>query len=512
MVRRLPIVAVVAVLLLVALGCGGPLVRSRLPQDPLVRLREQLQGLFAEAAFGNAFWGVLIQSADTGEVIFSQNEEKSFVPASNMKLFTTAVALLKLGPEFRYQTRLYGLGEVDDEGTLQGSLLIEGSGDPTISGRFMDGRITATFEAWAESLISRGIRKVAGDIIGDDDIFDDQSLGPGWAWDYQTDWYAAQISGLSFNDNCVDISIVPGEEIGDLAQVELNPVTSYVTINNTLRTCLHSWEQEMKFWRHPGSNQVDLTGSIALEGKGYEGWITVDNPTLFAATVFKEVLMARGIQVAGQALDVDEVDPESVANHHQNWPPVATLTSPPMTEIIKVVNKRSQNYYAEQLLKTLGAVFTGKGSFAGGVEVVKETLAEVGISPGQFIMVDGSGLSRHNFCSPRQIVTLLSTMARHSSFTYFRDSLPIAGVDGTIGLRMRGTTAQEKTWAKTGYVDRVRALSGYVYSLDGELIIFSMIVNNYSVPTSMAEDVQDRACQMLASFSRRGAFSQRKIP
>jgi D-alanyl-D-alanine carboxypeptidase/D-alanyl-D-alanine-endopeptidase (penicillin-binding protein 4) len=511
MLRRHPIVAVVTICLLITLGCGGRLVRRPLLQDPLVRLREQLQGLFAQAAFGNAFWGVLIQSADTGEEIFSQNQEKSLVPASNMKLFTTAVALLKLGPEFRYQTRLYGLGEVDDEGTLQGSLLIEGSGDPTISGRFTDGKITATFEAWAESLTSRGIRKIAGDIIGDDDIFDDQSLGPGWAWDYQTDWYAAQISGLSFNDNCVDISIVPGEVVGDLAQVKLNPISSYVTINNALKTCLHPWEQNMKIWRHPASNHVDLTGSIALEGEGYEGWITVDNPTLFAATVLKEVLIARGILVAGQARDIDEVDPGSVTNR-LNWLPLASVTSPPITEIIKVINKRSQNYYAEQLLKTLGAHFTGKGSFAGGIEVVKETLAEVGISPGQFIMVDGSGLSRHNFCSPRQVVTLLSTMARHSSFTYFRDSLPIAGVDGTIGLRMRGTTAQEKTWAKTGYVDRVRALSGYVYSLDGELIIFSMMVNNYTVPTSLAEDVQDRACQLLASFSRRGTSSQRKIP
>jgi D-alanyl-D-alanine carboxypeptidase/D-alanyl-D-alanine-endopeptidase (penicillin-binding protein 4) len=200
-----------------------------------------------------------------------------------------------------------------------------------------------------------------------------------------------------------------------------------------------------------------------------------------------------------------------LADYKEIWTPLVVHTSPPLKDIIRVVNKRSQNYYAEQLLKTLGATFLGRGSFSGGVQVVKETLSEMGISPSQFIMVDGSGLSRHNFLTPRQVVTLLDHMARHRYFPYFWDSLPIAGVDGTIGLRMRHTPAEEKIWAKTGYVDRVRALSGYASTLDGETFIFSMIVNNYTVPTSLAESVQDRACQLLASFSRGGAFTRSRV-
>jgi len=503
---------VLVVMVLFALSCGSPSFRRGLPTDPLTRLQGQLEMLFADPAFSNAFWGVLIQSAETGEIIFSHNQDKSFVPASNMKLFTTAVALMKLSPEFCYTTKLYGLGEVDDEGTLRGPLVIEGSGDPTISGRFHQGMITATFQAWAESLSSWGVRVIAGDIIGDDDVFDDQYMGWGWSWDYQTEWYAAQISGLSFNDNCVDISIRPGEHVGDLARMDLRPATSYITVNNALRTCQHLWEGQWEIHRHPESNLVDLVGCIALEDQGYEGWFTVHNPTLFTVTVFKEVLSARGIQVTGQAVDIDDMDKASLAGYKEIWSPLAVHTSPPLGEIIKVINKRSQNYYAEQLLKTLGVVFQGQGSFSSGVQVVKESLSELGISPSQFVMVDGSGLSRHNFITPRQLVTLLGHMIRHRYFSYFWDSLPIAGLDGTIGLRMRRTAAQEKVWAKTGYVDRVRALSGYVSSLDGEMFIFSMMVNNYTAPTSLAEDVQDRACQLLASFSRREGFGHKQEP
>ncbi len=510
-VRSLALVAVLVGLL--SMNCGRPFA-ERDERDvcvnPLAQLREQLQGLFADPVFSNAFWGVLVQSAETGEIVLQHNADKSFIPASNMKLFTTAVALLKLGPDYRYHTRLYGLGGVDAEGTLQGHLVIEGSGDPTISGRFQDGRITATFEAWAESLALRGVRAIAGDIIGDDRIFDQQLLGPGWSWDYESDWYAAQISGLSFNDNCVDIKILPGEKVGVPARVQLDPTTSYITLNSTLTTCRHPWEADWHLHRHQGTNAVDLTGSIGLEDEGYVGWFTVHNPTLFAVTVFREVLISRGIRVLGQARDIDQVDQESVLHYQESWPPLTVYESPPLTEIIKVVNKRSQNYYAEQLLKTLGAIYRGQGGFSDGVQVVSETLSHMGVPPSHFIMVDGSGLSRHNLLTARQVLTLLSYMARHRYFPYFLDSLPIGGIDGTISMRMRGTPAQGKVWAKTGYVNRVRALSGYARSLDGELFIFSMLVNNYTVPTSLAENIQDRACQLLASFSRRGFAYQRR--
>jgi D-alanyl-D-alanine carboxypeptidase/D-alanyl-D-alanine-endopeptidase (penicillin-binding protein 4) len=505
-----PGVLVMVVTALLLANCSGPFVRQGLSPTPLTGLREQLAELFADRNFSNAFWGVLVQSAETGEIVFGLNEDKSFVPASNMKLFTTAVALLKLGPGFRYHTEVYGLGEVDEEGILQGSLVVRGSGDPTISGRFNDGEITASFQAWAESLISRGVRSVAGDIIGDDDVFDDQLLGQGWAWDYQTDWYAAQISGLSFNDNCVDISIMPGEREGQPARVEIDPATAYVDLRDALVTCGHPWEEDWKIHRRQGTNVVDVTGCVALGDEVYKGWFTVHNPTLFTTTVFKEVLISHGLLVTGQAKDIDQVDKESMADYEDIWPSLADHTSPSLTEIIRVVNKRSQNFYAEQLLKTLGAVFRGEGSFSSGIQVVEETLSEMGISPSQFVMVDGSGLSRHNFVTPKQVVTLLSHMARHKDFDCFRDSLPIAGVDGTIDMRMCHTAAERKVWAKTGYVDRVRALSGYAFSLDGEMFIFSMMVNNYTVPTSLAEDVQDRACQLLASFSRRGSFFQKR--
>ncbi|MFC1683667.1 D-alanyl-D-alanine carboxypeptidase/D-alanyl-D-alanine-endopeptidase, partial [Candidatus Zixiibacteriota bacterium] len=503
---------VMLVLMLLTASCSGPLLRRGPCPDPMDRLRERLEVLFDDPAFGNAFWGVLIVSAETGEVLFARDANKSFVPASNMKLFTTAAALCRLGPDFRFQTQLIGLGPVDEENVLQGPLVVVGSGDPTISGRFNEGRVTGIFEAWADSLTARGVQTIDGDLIGDDDIFDDRPLGIGWAHDYLTEWYAAQISGLSFNDNCVDISIRPGHRAGEPALVELNPTTDYVKLNKRLTTSLNPEGEGWHIHRFPGTNLVDLTGQMAISDEGYDGWFTVHNPTLYAVTVLKEVFAAHGIDVRGEVMDIDDLDKLSLTGQRERGVPMASFTSPSLAEIIKVINKRSQNFYAEQMLKTLGARFRGKGSFSAGIEVTEEVLEGMGIEPDQFIMVDGSGLSRHNFLTPRQVVILLSHMAGHKYFQFFRDSLPIAGVDGTIGKRMRGTPAHGRVWAKTGFVDRVRALSGYAYSRDDEMFIFSMIANNYTVPTSMAEDVQDTACQLLANFSRQGEAAGEREP
>lgn len=465
----------------------------------LNQLRNELNEIFKDPSFSNAHWGVIIQSLETGEYIYRLNEHKSFIPASNMKLFTTAVALLKLGPDFKYKTYLYTDGEIKGE-VLYGNLFIRGSGDPTISGRFTNGDVTKTFKDWADSLLKAGIKEIYGDIVGDDDYFDDQYMGTGWAWDDETYWYSAHISALSFNDNCVDLEIYPGKKINDPAVIKINPNTNYVQIKNQVITVHPDSSTKINFFRAPGTNIINVIGKISLKSKPYKESITVHNPTLYTVTVFKEVLESKGIKITGSPVDIDET---FLKPDYEKMKILASYESPPLSEIIKVINKRSQNFYAEQVFRTLGKIFGGEGSTEKSVEVIKNTLSQIGISPDLISIYDGSGLSRLNLVTPFQILTLLNYMSKHEYFSYFYESLPIAGVDGTLETRMRKTKAQGNVRAKTGYVQYARALSGYVKTKDGELLSFAMITNNYLIPTSVANMIQDIVCQRLAEFSRK---------
>ncbi len=463
------------------------------------QLRFELDDIFKDPSFSNAYWGVLIQSLETGEYFYRLNEHKSFIPASNMKLFTTAVALLKLGPDFRYKTNLYTDGEIRD-GVLYGNLFVRGSGDPTISGRFTDGDVIKTFKDWADSLKNLGIKEINGDIIGDDNYFDDQYMGTGWAWDDETYWYSAHISALSFNDNCVDLEISPGEKIGEPAVIKINPETKYVKINNLVITVHPDSATQIDFFRAPGTNVINVFGKISLKSKPYKESVSVHNPTLYAVTVLKEVLESKGIKVNGNAVDIDD---SKFNPNYDGMKILASYESPPLSEIIKVINKRSQNFYAEQVFRTLGKIFGGEGSTQKSVEVVKNTLSQIGIPPDAISIYDGSGLSRLNLVTPFQILTLLNYMYRHEYFSYFYESLPIAGVDGTLETRMRKTKAQGNVRAKTGYVQYARALSGYVKTKDGEMLAFVMMTNNYLVPTSVVNMTQDIVCNRLVNFSRK---------
>jgi D-alanyl-D-alanine carboxypeptidase/D-alanyl-D-alanine-endopeptidase (penicillin-binding protein 4) len=463
-------------------------------------LRAELDRLLGDPAFANAQWGVVIQSLRDGRYLYLRNENKGFMPASNMKLFTTATALAKLGPDYRYQTLVYRTGPVDSAGILNGDLVVRGSGDPSITGRYHDGNITAVFEQWADRLRELGIRRISGRVVGDDNLFEDEIMGEGWAWDYQSDWYAAQISALSFNDNCVDILFTPADSVGALVNFRLEPPTRYVRVRNEVVTVPEGQQKGVVFNRRRGTNDVLITGSLALGSGEKRDWFSVENPTLYFATVLTEVLEQHGIEVAGEPADID-----SLGNYSYSTEPGFILfrhESPPLSEIVATINKVSQNLYAELLLRTLGAYTTGLGSKETGAEVMKAFVARIGIDPARMGIADGSGLSRLDLVTPMQIVVLLRYMRRHPAGDYFYDSLPLAGKDGTLRSRMHGTAAAGNARAKTGYIGRVRALSGYVTTQDGEELAFSIIANNYTVPTSKANLVQDLIVERLANYSR----------
>jgi D-alanyl-D-alanine carboxypeptidase/D-alanyl-D-alanine-endopeptidase (penicillin-binding protein 4) len=470
------------------------------PNNPMEKMQYDIAQQFEDSNFVNAHWGVLIRSLKTGETIYARNEKKMFMPASNMKLFTSSSAMIALGPNYRYTTRLVTNGEVNN-GILNGDLILVGSGDPTISGRFDSGKVTITFEQWADSLKAHGIQRIKGNIIGDDNCFDDEYYGAGWSADYETDYYAAQISGLSFNDNCVDFRVVPSATIADVCSLSWTPNTKYVNvINKTITAAETDSVSEINFERKRGTNTIYVRGKLSIGKNPIIESVTVENPTAYTVMVLKEVLESKGISVLGTAVDADDFVDTLRYEHSKQ---LASFTSLPYSEIIKTINKPSQNFYTEQVFRTIGKERYGVGSMDNGRAVAYPILSTWGVDTVRLRCADGSGLSRQDLITPSDIVSILSGMSKENSFLPFYESLPIAGIDGTIKNRMKGTKAESNVHAKTGSIGYVRSLSGYVTSSDGEQFVFSMITNHYTVPTRLAEKIQDSVCVMLAEFSRK---------
>ncbi len=441
----------------------------------------------------NGFWGICVRSLSTGRRLFARNQEKLFTPASNMKLLTTAVALTRLGPDFRYTTGLYGTGQRKN-GALEGDVFLKGSGDPTISERFQ-GKATAVFEEWADTLRRQGVREILGDLVGDDSLFDDRDLGPGWAWDDEFIWFSAHISAVSFNDNCFETIVSPGKKPGDPAQISISPETAYIKVTNSVKTSITAERSELDARRTFGSNGIVLSGKIGLASPPRRLRFSVGNPTLYAVTVLKEVLGRKGIRVRGKALDIGHSG--KPVPDYGAMKVMVSRQSEPLAEIIEHVNKRSQNLYAELLFRTLGAVYGGRGTTEKAAQVMTESLATMGISEDSLAIYDGSGLSRLNLITPSQVVQVLDYMSHHPYFGYYYRSLPVAGVDGTLMKRMKNTPAENNVRAKTGTLTHMVALSGYFNDREGGLLAFSIMSNNCLGSASEVRSAQDAICEKL---------------
>jgi len=496
--------------MLLAWGCAGAPQRrderqagipTRRPASAVDALRSELEYLFNDPSFGNAHWGVFIKSLDNGQILYTRNEQKGFMPASNMKIFSTAVALARLGPDFRYETQLLSTDPRVQDGVINGDLYVVGSGDPSFAARFHDDNPLAPLEAWAQTLKAQGITRVEGDLIGDDDLFDDQYIAESWSYGYLSDWYAAESGALCLNDNCYDVYVSPGSATGAPVHVRTVPPNVYGEFVVSATTASPGTRGRIRVGRQVDTNTFTIRGRLPLGDEETKQYVSVHNPTLFFVSVLKDVLENAGIEVAGEPRDIDDLDKRRYDTSKMAL--LAQYDSVPLSEIIKAVNKPSQNLYADQLLKTLGARFGERGSFAQGCEVVKAFLDEQGVDSNGLAMTDGSGLARTDLVQPRQTAGLLEVMYRHPHFPYFFESLPIAGVDGTIRSRMKGTRAEGNVHAKTGYISRVRCLSGYVTTLDGEMLLFCLMANNYTVPTALANRLQDQVCERLANFSRK---------
>ena len=424
--------------------------------------------------------------------LFLYQADSPYAVASNAKLATTAAALELLGPGYQFRTTVAHTGKVQGDGVLVGDLVVIGRGDPSISGRFHDGNPTAVLAQWADAVKAAGIREVRGDIIADETYFDRRHTHPDWPKGQHAAWYCAPVSALSFNDNCVLVVVRPSEKNGEAARVEVVPPTGYVRLFNRCRT-IRSRNGRVVVHRPAGKNDIYVGGGIPRKGPPFSVWVTVHEPALYTATVFREVLAARGVKVTGRV----RLKTPTVRFGPGRLREIITTTSG-LREAVEVANARSQNFYAGQIFKTLGREKAGEGSFAAGARVVEAFLRGAGVK-GPVALADGSGLARTNRLSPMQIVTLLAYMNCRRTGSIFVRSLARPGEPGTLANRL--LQLKGKLFAKTGYIVGACSLSGYLEAANDRLLAFSILVNDFRIPLWRVRAFQDAICLVLSRYS-----------
>lgn len=496
-----------AVLPVPALHAQGSSVRPPLlapveapASEAVLDLREDLGAILRNAP-GGAEFGVQVVSLDRGDTLFAWNPGKALIPASNLKLYSTAAAFYYLGPEYRFSTYLFATG--DQAGNaLEGDLVLYGTGDPTISGRLLD-RAEVVYEAFADTLLARGITEIHGDLLGDGSYFDAAWIGQAWEDDDRLRWYAAPVGALNFAENIITLVVRPGP-FGKPARIETHPATVGLKLENRVRTA-PSGRNRLTI-RHEGPYLV-VEGQVRSGSSGLRRRVPVADPANYAAAALRGALEARGIRVTGATKVVTEATesirtgarPAEGAGRDARL--LAVHLSPSLSEIAAITNHVSHNLYAEALLKAVGRVARGEGSAGSGAEAVGEMLvAEAGLAPDDVRIADGSGLSRLNRLSARGTIRLLDYMTRSGSWDSFYHSLPQAATPRGL-RRMEGTPAAGNLRAKTGTIRGVSALSGYVTSAGGERLAFSILGNGLR-STRTGKRLEDQIAVRLSRFAR----------
>ena len=433
----------------------------------------------------SAFLGIQVVRLSDGHVLYQRNAEHLFTPASNTKLFTTALALGRLGPDYRFTTSV----------VLDGpDLVLIGRGDPSFSGRIYpytkepshEDALRA-MEDLADQVAAHGVKAVEGDVVGDDTRYPWVPYPAGWGAD---DWmweYGAPVSALIVNDNRLDVSAVAGEAEGDLASVSIVPRFEFLTIDNRLLTGAPGGKGRIHVDGRPAAGELRLWGSVPLGGSEIVEQLALADPAEFAAAALRDALLRRGIAVRGRAVarhrfleDVADLERgESAAP--PTAPELAHRASPPLSELAQVVDKVSQNLHAEVLLREVGAVRRGMGTAEAGLAELHDFLAEVGVADEAYRIQDGSGLSRGNLVSPQAIARLLTFMAASPRSEQWQAMLPVGAEDGSLKNRFKGHPEARQIHAKTGSLSHVRALSGYAETKRYGRVAFSIMLNHYAV-------------------------------
>jgi D-alanyl-D-alanine carboxypeptidase/D-alanyl-D-alanine-endopeptidase (penicillin-binding protein 4) len=422
--------------------------------------------------------GIHVIDPKSGKALYARSENRFFLPASNMKLFTSALALERLGPDHRFITRLIR--------EPSGDLVLVGSGDPSMNGRAYPyqrddrgGHALAIIEELADQAVAGGLREVHGDIVGDDRLFAWVPYPPSWTQDDSLHESGAPVSALSVADNVVTFSISPGTSEGDTARLSVDPPLEYFAIDNRIATVPGAGLSQIHVERTPGSRQILLSGTIPMRSGVARQQVGVDDPALYAAYALSEALTRRGVLVRGHAIARHRAAGEDYSP--TSGETLATRTSPPLSQLLQLLDKVSENLHAEMMLRA-----------AGGLDAMNSFLAGLGATPRDSRIDDGSGLSRNDQVTPRLVTRVLSHMYKSPHRDLWISMLPIGGEDGTLSRRLCCSTDAHLIHAKTGTLARSIALSGYADGKTHGWLAFSIIVNNFSASASEVQAWVDK--------------------
>ena len=470
----------------------APLLPQTQPVLAVDNLAQQLNQLLSEDPdLQGAIAGVSIRNATNGEVLYDHLGDVRLRPASNMKLFTAAAALSVLGEDYTFKTEVLTDGAIKKK-TLQGNLYLKGKGDPTL--------LKEDFDKMAAELKTMGIANITGHLIGDDTWYDDIRYSVDLPWSDEQTYYGAQISALTasptndYDSGSVMIEVKPGKHEGDKAEVTVTPNTDFVKIINQTETVPEDGKKKLTYEREHAKNTITITGTLPVISKGEKEWIGVWEPTRYALALFKQSLTEQGIQLSGKVkTGTIPTEAEIVHTHH----------SIKLSELLVPFMKLSNNGHAETLVKEMGRVVKGEGSWEKGLEVMEAELAKFGINTETLVLRDGSGISHVNLVPAAQLSQLLVAVQQQSWFPVFLHSLPVAGVSekmegGSLRSRLKGPDVKGKVFAKTGTISTVSTISGYVTTKSGQTMIFSIMLNNL-MEDAKGKKIEDKLISIIAS-------------